>query len=365
MRVVHVFSNLASQMSVTVRALRDLGVEVRGIAAENRLADNRGLEVFPAAGTNRWRRPIRSSWRTWLLLRAGINGMKWADVIHRHGGGKLVPLDVDLRYCARLGKPHIVEFWGKDIFDSKIAVRDNPYMAEARRANPVLGTLRRGWYSSVENQKRFAEYRFACLATGAQMQQFIRPEIFRDYFRFRQRLLLSEYEPTYPDPLRKRPIVVHAPSNKVNKGTDFVLKAVSSLRPEHDFEFVLIDGLPFPEAQAAIKRCDIFLDQFLAGDHGLATLESMARGKPTFCYLQPSIMERHDSAIPIVNANPDNLAEKLREFIENGQLRHDVGRKSRAYVERHHDAHKLARELIGIYEDLLRKHSAGGRRGRC
>lgn len=365
MRVLHVFLNIASQMSVTVRALRDLGVDARGISAENRLADNRGLEVFPTAGANRWRRPIRSSWRTWVLLRAGMKAMKWADVIHYHGGGQLVPFDLDLRYCARLGKPHIIEFWGRDIRDIEIARRDNPYIDQVLRTDPHWGGVRPGFYSSLENQKRFAHYGFACLATGPAMQQYIRQEIFGDCHLFRQRLLLSEYEPAYPDPLTQRPVVVHAPSNKSFKGTDIVLNTVDLLQRTHDFEFVLIDGLPFAEAQAAINRCDIFLDQFLAGNHGLATLESMARGKPTFCYIQPSIRQRYENTLPIVNANPDNLAEKLREFIENGQLRHDVGRKSRAYVERHHDAHQLAHELIGIYEDLLRKHSAGGRRGRC
>lgn len=81
----------------------------------------------------------------------------------------------------------------------------------------------------------------------------------------------------------------------------------------------------------------------------------MALGKPAVCYIKPSLVPRYPQDCPIVNANQDNLAEVLGSLLDDGQRRHDIGRRSRAYVEKYHDAHSIARELVGIYEQLLRK----------
>ena len=42
-------------------------------------------------------------------------------------------------------------------------------------------------------------------------------------------------------------------------------------------------------------------------------------------------------------------------LLRDGPRRHQVGRASRAYVETHHDAHKIARDLVRIYEELIEK----------
>jgi glycosyltransferase involved in cell wall biosynthesis len=87
----------------------------------------------------------------------------------------------------------------------------------------------------------------------------------------------------------------------------------------------------------------------------LTALEAMAFGKPTLCYIIPSSVSQYPTDLPLINASQDNLADVLRELLEDGYRRYETGRKSRAYVEKYHDAHNLARELVDIYEDISDK----------
>jgi glycosyltransferase involved in cell wall biosynthesis len=144
-------------------------------------------------------------------------------------------------------------------------------------------------------------------------------------------------------------------SNKVRKGTESVLRSVNQLKNAYAFDFKLIHNVPKSEAALILQQSDIVLDQFVIGDHGLLALESMASGKPTVCYIKPSILNKYPDDFPIVVANQDNLTEVLEALLKDSRRRNEIGRRSRAYVERYHDARKVARDLVCIYEELLRK----------
>jgi glycosyltransferase involved in cell wall biosynthesis len=166
--------------------------------------------------------------------------------------------------------------------------------------------------------------------------------------------MLSDYEPAYPASDVAEPLVVHAPSHVARKGTDAVLRAVEQLRRRgRRFRFELVDGRPRDEALAIVRRCDVFLDQFVAGAHGLAAVEAMALGKPCVAFILPELLEAYPDELPIVNAEQENLAGVLESLLDNGPRRHELGRQGRAYVEQYHDALVVGRQLIGIYEELL------------
>jgi len=75
MRVLHLPTNIASQISVTVRALRDVGVEARGILWRNApITDAVGIETFDRVAAlkpceGRTTRPVKSltslHWSVW------------------------------------------------------------------------------------------------------------------------------------------------------------------------------------------------------------------------------------------------------------------------------------------------------------
>lgn len=71
----------------------------------------------------------------------------------------------------------------------------------------------------------------------------------------------------------------------------------------------------------------------------------MAYGKPVVGYIKPSLVGRYPADLPIISANPDNLADVLESLLQSGTLRYEAGRRGRLYVEKHHDAVGLAPRL--------------------
>src|SRR4051812_31563734 len=107
MKVLHVPYNIASQISITVRALRGLGVEARGLSRRvSPLQDDAGIETVDWRNTPRGvMRLLRSiRWRVKLA-----KAMSWADVIHWHWGDT-TRKGLDLWLAARFRKPRLVEF---------------------------------------------------------------------------------------------------------------------------------------------------------------------------------------------------------------------------------------------------------------
>ncbi|MCD4653902.1 hypothetical protein K8T06_08185, partial [bacterium] len=147
------------------------------------------------------------------------------------------------------------------------------------------------------------------------------------------------------------------PSHKARKGTDAVLRVIDELRKTHQFEFHIVHGVKRSEALKFVATCDIFLDQFVEGLFGLASLESMSFGKPTVCYINPVMRPNYPSDLPIVNADQENLIDVVRSLLNDGQKRRNIGLLSRAYVEKYHDSKRLAQGLVRIYEELITKKS--------
>jgi glycosyltransferase involved in cell wall biosynthesis len=149
-----------------------------------------------------------------------------------------------------------------------------------------------------------------------------------------------------------RPLVVHAPSNREKKGTQFVIEACAQLPVDLD----IVEGVPHDVARERYARADIVVDQLNAGWHGVFALESMALGKPVVTYLKPDVVERsaegYGIRIPIVPATKETLVDALRPLVEQPALRREIGAQSRAYVEQVHDIDRVADRLLDVYRSL-------------
>jgi hypothetical protein len=353
MKILHLPHNIASQISVTVRALQDIGVDARGLVCNNsQFCDATGVTNYevPLFRTH----PVRAVRQAWTWCRAMREAIRWADVVHWHFRASALHSVAALSYAAQLNKVRVVEFWGSDIRIPELAAADDKYMAQYYEARPHL--IRAGRRTSLTTQRRFAQHGFQCLLPGRDIEPYVQRDLFPHPRRTRSRVFLADYQPQYPDPHATNPLVVHAPSHKDVKGTDRVLKAVAAVQKTHPCRFQLTHGLTRAKALAIREQCDIFLDQFIGGDYGLAACEALAFGKPTVCYIKPSILPTYPPELPIVNANPDNLEDVLRSLLEDGRHRAELGRQSRAWAEQHHDARKIAHQLVAIYEELM----AGG-----
>jgi len=155
---------------------------------------------------------------------------------------------------------------------------------------------------------------------------------------------LAEWTPLYPDPRGSEPLRIgHAPTHRQVKGTDLLLDAVASLRAAgHQLELVLIEGMSQTAARTQYESIDVLVDQLFAGWYGGLAVEALALGKPVLVYIRHEdltfIPRAMRSDLPFVEVNPDTIRDGLLQVLRMPrQELHELGRRSRAFVERWHD----------------------------
>jgi glycosyltransferase involved in cell wall biosynthesis len=143
--------------------------------------------------------------------------------------------------------------------------------------------------------------------------------------------------------------IVHAPSSRRKKGTDFIEKSIAELQAKGlPVELVLAEKLPHHKIRELYELSDIGLDQVLYGWHGKVSVELMALGKPVVCYINPEY-RKYRPDLPIVSAGPAELTPVLQDLAKDTAKRAELGRRSREYVLRYHDVEVVVDQLFNLY----------------
>jgi hypothetical protein len=149
--------------------------------------------------------------------------------------------------------------------------------------------------------------------------------------------------------------IVHAPSNRGAKGTEFVLRAleqVKSTNPRVKIE--IVENLSHEAALRKYKQADLVIDQLLAGWYGGLAVEALAFGVPVMCYLREEDYSNLDKEmireLPIINVSLQNLEQKILDFIALSDAdKEDIRRRSRSYIEKWHNVDTICNRLIVDY----------------
>jgi glycosyltransferase involved in cell wall biosynthesis len=350
MKVLLLPTNTASDISHKVRALRQLGIDAHGLTIDNTLFHaTADIEALP---------PITGNSFTYRLRRMAFYSQVWrwicwADIVHWLSDAQFLSSPSNRLFLRLMNKPGVVQWGGSEIRIPEVDFAINPYYRKI--FNEGYEYQNESYERSNFNQRFFSALRFYPLEFIG-MGHYIDSELFPKRFRVWQSIVLSEHRPCYPDLTVQKPLLVHSPSAPVAKGTEYVVRAVEKLKAKYDFDFTLVHGIPRQDVLKVMSHCDIYVDQLIIGGHGVAAIEAMAFGKPVVCYINPQIGKDYPADLPVVNANPDNIAEKLEVLIRDAAVRHELGKKGRQYVEKYHDDQKIARELVQIYEEVICLH---------
>jgi glycosyltransferase involved in cell wall biosynthesis len=143
--------------------------------------------------------------------------------------------------------------------------------------------------------------------------------------------------------------VVHAPSNPYGiKGTDYVLEALKPFVSRGQVALTLVQNMSRRQVLEACRQADFAIDQLLVGWYGVFAQEMMALGKPVVCYINRGL-RGHQKDLPIINADPESLPSVIEKVISDEKLRKRKGYEGRRFVERVHDSHVVAKQLIRLY----------------
>jgi len=104
-----------------------------------------------------------------------------------------------------------------------------------------------------------------------------------------------------------------------------------------------------------MSAADIITDQYKHSSFGTGGLEAMACQKPLVMYIsEDDYRERYPEAPPVENAlSVEEIHERLLHLCENEEYAQKVGKRSRNWVLKYHDAYKVGKKYIEYGEKAL------------
>jgi len=301
--------NFAGIGWTNVQALRRKGIEARLVVFNTQPAHPEADEDLHLPPGPAWRRQA-------MQFRALAKLLPSTDVFHFYFGLTLVPKRIQFPILKAVRKKSVFHFVGSDIRGKSPDELAYGRLADAQ----IVGSYDAArWIPEAE---------------------VVPPGID-----------LSAIEPVPPradGPVR----VAHAALSRRRKGTELVVAACEELGLELD----VIENVRHDEVGPRLAQADIVVDQLNSGWYGLFAIEAMAYGKPVVGYIHDEAATRTAAAfgvdLPIVRTTKETLAADLRPLLESAEERRARGAAGRSYVERVHDADKMADRLIDIYSRL-------------
>lgn len=289
---------------------------------------------------------------TMLWLRIKSRLIAWKTFLHALfscdlfvyvTGGSLLPAYLDYALIRLLRKKLVVAFLGSEIRHWYAYAEEMAQIGKQEAIEPVVAVFRDHAYADYDAivARISAAERYADIILSqpgfAQLQT-------RPYMRVTVGLDLTQF----PFHLSEgtTPLVLHAPSSRGVKGTDYVLQAVDTLRSEGlDFEFRLIEGMAHPELVKLLGSAAIVVDELFSDTIGVLSTESMATGNAVLTSYFGDYAKVAPGC-PVVHVDKDTITDRLREVVVDRNLRLALAYRGREYVETHHNATKVAVQIL-------------------
>jgi glycosyltransferase involved in cell wall biosynthesis len=341
LRVLHAPAEIAGQASVLARALRELGVEAHSLATNPGFPQYTPDELRPY---DAWPPlPRYLGYLGNLLRHAG----RW-DVYHFHFGRTLVPPhNPDLPLYQALDRAVVFHYHGCDV-RNRIHMLETHTHATCTECDPFCVPSRQR--RILSSARRFADHEL--VSTPDLLESAPRAThlpVAADLARY----------PFAPGSGTPR-LVLHAPTNRLIKGTRYVERAYDVVRERFPgTRFEVIERTAWTELRDRLATADVVVDQVFMGWYGMVAVEAMAMGKPVLCFIRDDF-ERRLIDCPIVRCTKDDLAERLAELLADEPRRRALGEAGRRYVEREHAAPVIARRLLDLYRSLRPGERAPG-----
>ncbi len=138
--------------------------------------------------------------------------------------------------------------------------------------------------------------------------------------------------------------VMHAPNHKNLKGTEVIERAVKALRAEgFNIELTLLTGVTHSQVLSEFSVHDLVIDQLIIGWYGQFSIEALANGVPTICFISEEYKTLYASALatenfnlPFIEANVLTLENVLRECCLKNFDFNKISQDGKVFVEKYH-----------------------------
>jgi len=374
-RVLHCPTMVGGNPQQLARAQREVGLESWAISFKQSPFGYESDEILYTAGDSMYKKEAKR----WILL---WRALKKFDFIHFNFGQSIMPTRTKIDLMPQDGKRSL-KSKGAGFFRNLFELRDLSLFKRAGKGIAVTyqgNDARQGDYCLSNFDVNFAtdvepgyfspetdalkRHRISTFARYADLIYAHNPDLLhilptKTKFMPYPRVDPREWQLVNKRVVAETPVVVHAPSHRLIKGTHYIVDAISQIQAEGiAVDFLLVEGLKRNEARRLYEKSDLLIDQLLAGWYGGLAVELMALGKPVISYIREGdlkfIPQEMHQDMPIINSTPSTLVEVLKEWLttRKNELPR-LGKRSRAYVEKWHDPLKIAVSLKNDYETAL------------
>lgn len=147
--------------------------------------------------------------------------------------------------------------------------------------------------------------------------------------------------------------IVHSPTNRKYKGTEFIISVIEKVKKERKIEFVLMENVERSRLLEIKSECDISIDQVggtMGGTgYGKAGLETLAMGIPTITNMTKDYADWLPENPFVVANNFNELYKSLIELIDNEKARIEIGKKGIAWIDQYHSFKGVNKKLKQLY----------------
>lgn len=317
------------------------GLRLRGVQSTSCHFDKHPFNFKPDLCLNLNAYPVTT--RHSKINRYLQESIKVYDIFHFHFGETFFPDKKDLEALKQAGKKMVVHHHGSDIRLLSVAQKNNPYVL-----------VKPEWTEEKikRNLSILSKYIDHAIVQDHELEEYI-----SDFYKYvhviPHAIDLNQFKPYYPPMKNAKPLVVHAPTKRNLKGTEFIIEAVNQLKKSNlSFDFKLIEGMDHQETMKLLSAADIVIDQLRIGSYGYLSSEAMALGKPVICYIREDLKSKYPAELPIIHANPDTITTVLQDVINHPNQWNNLGLRGRTYVQNHHQTQKVINQYLDIYKAL-------------
>lgn len=334
MNVLHGTIDIANQMGTITQGLHKIGVNAKTL---NYYPNYIGNDADYTLNINSYKDFNEANLETkGLALKMIIEN----DIFHFHFATSLTLDYWDLHILRDMEKKVFMHHWGSDVRRLSLAKEINPY-AEVKNLDED-GIKRRLEFLSKHIDD--------CIVADQELYCYVK-DFYKNVILIPQAINLDKYTITNSDSEKNHKfLIVHAPTHRKGKGTDFIVKAIEQLKDKYDFQFILVENHAHEEAKRIYEKADLIIDQVLYGSHGLLALEGMAMSKPVICYISDFMKAHYPKELPLISAGPYEIEEKLEYILNNKDMLGAIGIEGRKYVEKYHDHLMISKRVLELYK---------------
>ncbi|NGP76694.1 glycosyltransferase family 4 protein [Balneolaceae bacterium YR4-1] len=344
MKVFFGLVNYGTQSGFLARGLRERGIKAFSVTSYDPFERVTDL-TLKHSGTNLIEKLYNYVWNKLYLFHCFF----YYDIFHFYAGKTLTKSQWELPFYRLFGKKVVFEYLGLDVQKYKYSVENFKYTNIVYRISEERAEEHDYYVSErLRWHKKYADLQIVCapLYSPFVPSSTVLP----------LGIDLDEFTYSPKSEQNNKVKIMHAPTHRGNKGTKYIIDAINQLKDEgYDIEIMLVENVSHNRLKEMYKECDIFVDQILSGWYGTASIEAMALGRPVVCHINKEFYKYIDygDIIPIIDANPNNIYNVLKDLVENKVDLKKIASKGRYFVNKIHDLDNIVNEVLKLYNKKL------------